>query len=68
MPLSLGVPGPRGHQGAALPLNTREMLEAARTSRSRVKDLLENELKRLRTYDFPPRMIVHTGNDVGSEP
>ena len=68
VPLSLGVPGPRGHQGASLPLNTRQMLEAARTSRSRVKDLLENELKRLRTYDFPPRMIVHTGNNVGSEP
>jgi hypothetical protein len=68
VPLSLAIPGPKGHQGASLLLNTRQMLEAARTSRPRVKDLLESELKRLRTYEFPPRLIVHTGNNVGLEP
>jgi hypothetical protein len=66
--LLLGIPGPRGHQGASLLLNTRQMLEAARTSRTRVKDLLGKELKRLQTHDFPPRMIVHTGNNMGLEP
>ncbi len=34
VPLQLGIPGPKGHQGAALLLNTREMLQAARTSRA----------------------------------
>ncbi|MGA7710585.1 MAG: hypothetical protein WCA81_01690 [Rhizomicrobium sp.] len=67
VPLQLGVPGPKGHQGAALLLNTREMLQAVRTSRAAVKDLLEKELKRLKAYDFPPRVIVHTGNNTGVE-
>ena len=68
VPLQLGIPGPQGHQGAALLLNTKEMLQAARTSRAQVKDLLEKELKRLKGYDFPPRVIVHTGNNTGVEP
>ena len=65
VPFSLGITGPKGHQGASLILNTREMFEAAGVSRMRVKELLETELKRLRAYDFPKRVIVHTGNNVG---
>ena len=65
VPLSLGILGPKGHQGASLLLNTREMLAAARHSRTQVKDLLERELKLLRAYDFPKRVIVNTGNNVG---
>ena len=65
VPLSLGILGPTGYQGASLLLNTREMLAAARQSRTQVKDLLEKELKRLRAYDFPKRVIVNTGNNVG---
>jgi hypothetical protein len=65
IPLELGIPGPKGRQGASLLLNTREMLEAANLSRARVKDLLEKELKRLAAYDFPVRVIRHTGNNVG---
>ena len=68
VPLLLGIPGPRGHQGASLLLNTRPMLEAVRTSRARVKDLLEKELKLLQSYDFPPRRFAHSGHDVGAEP
>jgi len=67
VPLLLGIPGPRGHQGASLLLNTKQMLEAAHNSRARVKDLLEKELKRLQTHDFPPRVIVYTGNNTGLE-
>ena len=65
VPLSLGILGPKGHQGASLLLNTREMLAAARHSRTQVKDLLEKELKLLRAYDFPKRVIVNKGNNVG---
>lgn len=64
-PLVLGIPGPKGHQGASLLLNTKEMHQAALHSRARVKELLEKELKRLSAHDFPKRIIVHTGNNVG---
>ena len=67
VPLSLGIPGPKGHQGASLTLNTRDMLAAAGQSRGQVKDLLEKELKRLKAYDFPKRVIVNTGNNVGND-
>jgi hypothetical protein len=65
VPLHLGIPGPRGFQGASLPLNTRQMVDAASISRARVKDLLEKELKRLQSHSFEPRVIVNTGNDFG---
>ena len=68
VPLHLGIPGPRGFQGASLPLNTREMHEAAGASRARVKDLLEKELKRLRAHPFEPRVFVHGGHDMGMPP
>ena len=67
LPLLLGIPGPRGHQGASLLLNTRQMLDAAQASRARVKELLEKELKRLQAHDFPPRLIILTGNNTGVE-
>ena len=67
VPLQLGIPGPRGHQGASLLLNTQEMREAASISRARVKEILEKELKLLSAYDFPPRVILNTGNNVGLE-
>ena len=64
--LSLGITGPRGHQGASLQIATRQMWEAAGVSRANVKALLEAELKRLQAYDFPPRIIQNRGNDVGA--
>jgi hypothetical protein len=68
VPLHLGIPGPRGFQGASLPLNTREMYAAAGVSRARVKEILELELKRLSAHAFEPRVIVNTGHDVGGWP
>ena len=66
--LSLGIPGPRGHQGASLLLNTHDMLAAANQTRAAVKEILEEELKLLSSHDFPLRHIHHTGNDVGLMP
>ena len=68
LPLLLGIFGPKGHQGASLLLNTRQMHVAAGVSRAQVKELLEKELKRLSVYDFPPRVIRNTGNNVGLRP
>ena len=62
--LSLGIPGPPGHQGASLLIATRQMWEAAGISRAGVKALLEAELKRLQAYEFPRRIIRNTGNNV----
>ena len=64
--LSLGIPGPPGRQGASLLITTRQMWDAAGSSRAAVKALLEDELRRLQAYDFPPRVIRHSGNDVGA--
>lgn len=63
--LTLGIPGPQGRQGASLLIATKQMWEAAGLSRAKVKALLEEELKRLQAYDFPPRIIHNSGNDVG---
>jgi hypothetical protein len=65
VPLHLGIPGPRGFQGASVTLNTRQMLAAAQASRAQVKDLLEKDLKRLQAHAFEPRIITHTGADFG---
>ena len=65
MQVSLGIPGPRGRQGASLLIATRQMWDAAGMSRAKVKALLEEELMRLQAYDFPPRVIHNRGNDVG---
>lgn len=63
--LHLGLPGPKGFQGASLPLTTRQMVEAAAMSRGHVKALLEMELKRLAAHKFEPRLVKHSGNDTG---
>ena len=63
--LSLGIPGPQGHQGASLLIATRQMWDAAGASRAMVKVLLEAELRRLQAYDCPPRVIYNSGNNVG---
>ena len=67
VPLELGIPGPPGRQGASLRLNTPDMLAAANRSRAEVKQILEQELKLLGSYDFPPRVIRHSGNNVGMD-
>ena len=41
------------------------MLAAANHSRAAVKQILEQELKLLASFDFPLRTIVNTGNDFG---
>lgn len=65
--IHLGIPGPTGFKGASLPLLTRQMFEAAKQSRTRVKALLEAELKRLRAYQFEPRIFQHRGHDWGQK-
>ena len=65
--LHLGIPGPKGFQGASLPITTRQMFEAANTSHARVKALLEKELKRLTAHVFEPRLFVHSGADMGAK-
>lgn len=65
VPIHLGIPGPVGCKGASLPLLTRQMFEAANASRARVKDVLEQELKRLRNHRFEPRIFQHRGADWG---
>ena len=65
VPLVLGIPGPPGREGAALPITTQQMWDAAGHSRARVKALLEEELKRLASYDFPPRLFRNRGHDFG---
>jgi len=67
VPLLLGIPGPRGRQGASLLLNTRQMRDAANTSPQHVKALLEKELKRLQGHDFEQRIFAHSGHDFGAE-
>jgi hypothetical protein len=64
VPLHLGIPGPPGFKGASLPITTRQMFEAAGISRARVKDLLEQELRRLASHPFEPRVIVNSGHDM----
>lgn len=65
VPLHLGIPGPPGFKGASVPLNTRQMFEACAVSRARVKELLEQDLKRLRMHDFERRLFAHRGHDFG---
>lgn len=67
IPLVMGLPGPRGFQGASVDLNTREMLAACGVSRSAVKAELEIELKRLQGHAFEKRVLRHSGNDFGSD-
>jgi hypothetical protein len=64
--LFLGLPGPRGKQCAHLPLNTREICEAARRSRSDTRLALEKILKRLTAHDYIPQILEFSGNDVST--
>jgi hypothetical protein len=63
--LYLSIPGPLGFKGAEVLLTTRQMFEAANTSRAAVKELLEKELKRLKAHDFEPRVFQYRGHDFG---
>ena len=64
VPLFLSLPGPPGHQASTCSLNTEQMLDAIK--RGTEKDALEAAVKELRAWDFPPTVITHSGNDVGS--
>ena len=64
VPLFLAFPGPPGHKGAKVSLNTPDMVRAASGPRSNVKALLEKALKVLTRYDFKPHVMRHGGNDV----
>jgi hypothetical protein len=66
MPLSLGLPGPKGKQSAKMSLNTREMFDASRRSRSDTRLVLENTLKRLSAHDFIAYPMEFAGNDVST--
>ena len=66
--LFLALPGPVGHKGAKVSLNTPEMTRAAAGARAEVKASLEKALAVLNRYDFKPYVMQHTGNDVGIAP
>lgn len=65
-PLFLSLPGPKGKQCAQLPLNTRDIYEAARRSRSDTRLEVEKILKRLAAHDFVPQVLEHSGHDVST--
>jgi hypothetical protein len=65
-PLFLGLPGPRGKQCAHLPLNTQEVHNASRRSRSETRLALEKILKRLASHEFIPQILEFGGNDVST--
>jgi hypothetical protein len=66
VPLYMGIPGPIGFKGASLLITTRQMAEAARQSRSKVREILELELKRLKAHNFEKRAFRHSGADFGA--
>ena len=66
--LFLALPGPVGHKGAKVSLNTPDMSRAASSSRAEVKALLEKALKVLSGYDFKPHGMRHHGHDVSRDP
>jgi hypothetical protein len=68
VPLFLALPGPIGHKGAKVSLNTPEMARAAAGAHADVKALLEKALKVLTGYDFKPYVMRYSGNDVGIAP
>ncbi len=65
VPLFLALPGPAGHKGAKVSLNTPEMTRAASGPRAAVKALLEKALQVLTRYDFKPHIMRHGGHDMG---
>jgi hypothetical protein len=62
----LGLPGSRGQAKAAVALNTPEMRAAAAQSRSQVRLVLEDVLRRLSSHEFVPYVLEHSGNDVST--
>lgn len=65
-PIFLSLPGPKGKQCAHLPLNTRELYEASRRSRSDTRQAMEKILARLAAHDFVPQILEFAGNDVST--
>jgi hypothetical protein len=65
--LFLSLPGPAGKQGGTLPLRTPEIEQAARQSRSHMRQELEKVLKRLSAHESVPYVMEHSGNDVSSQ-
>ena len=68
VPLFLALPGPVGHKGAKVSLNTPEMSRAASGGRAAVKDLLEKALRVLNGYEFKPYVMQHSGHDLSRDP
>ena len=66
IPLFLGLPGPKGKQAARLPLNTSEVYDASRRSRTETKLVLETVLKRLASHAFIPYPMENSGNDAST--
>jgi hypothetical protein len=63
----MGLPGPKGKQAVRLPLNTRELQDAiAAQSRTQVKSVLENMLRRLAAHECIPLVIMNKGHDVST--
>jgi hypothetical protein len=65
-PLVLLMPGPPGHLGASIMLNTGEMHRALGQSREKVTELLEKGVLGLLAFHFMPMSLVNTGNDVST--
>jgi len=47
-------------------LNTPEMRSATAQSRSQVRLVLEDALRRLSSHEFVPYVLEHSGNDVST--
>jgi hypothetical protein len=65
-PVVLLIPGPPGHLGAQLMLNTLEMRAALAGSREKVAELLEKGVRGLLAFQFLPMALVNIGNDVST--
>ena len=63
-PVRLALPGPSGHEGYSILLNTPEMRAAATSARGEMRKGLEAVLKALTRHDFKPVGLTHRGNDV----
>jgi hypothetical protein len=65
-PVRLALPGPSGHEGYSILLNTPEMRAAAESARGEMRKGLEAVLNALKHYDFRPLGLVNRGNDVSA--
>ncbi len=66
VPVFLAVPGPIGTQAASLLLNEPRMEAAARQTRSAVRALLEQALKRFATHTYIPAPMARESAEVSS--